>query len=253
MTRICRLVTGWRKPVSCRAGAENLTTLPVVPPTIDVIFPALNEEGALPWILERLPESYRAIVVDNGSTDNTAAVALSFGALVVQEPVAGFGAACAAGLKASTSEVIAFCDADASLNPQDLPLVCDPVIAGTADLVLGARVGSERGAFSSHARAANRFLSWRLRRDYGVRVTDLGPMRAIRREPLEGLGIRDRRFGWPLEMVIRAALEGWNIEEVSVPYYPRIGKSKVTGTVRGTAKAVKDMSQVLRSLALSRS
>lgn len=218
-------------------------------PAVDVILPALDEAEALAWVLPRLPTGYRAIVVDNGSTDDTAAVSARLGALVVTEPQRGFGAACAAGLAAATAPVVAFCDADASLDPADLPLVCDPVLDRRADLVLGARLPEGRGAWPPHARLANRYLARRLRRLSGAALTDLGPMRAMRREALVDLGIEDRRFGWPLEMVVRAAGAGWTIVEVGVPYRPRVGKSKVTGTVRGTLRAVADMRRVLADLA----
>ncbi len=211
---------------------------------IDVILPALDEAAALPNLLSGLPDGYRAIVVDNGSTDATAAVAAAHGALVVVEPQRGFGAACFTGLTAATNEVVCFMDADGSLDPADLPLVAGPVIAGSADLVLGAR-RAERGAWPIHARFANRILAMELRRRTGRPLRDLGPMRAARRERLLALGIEDRRFGWPLEMVLRAAAQDWTITEVDVPYRPRIGRSKVTGTVRGTARAIQDMRRVL--------
>ena len=220
-----------------------------VPVPVDVILPALDEAEALRWVLPRLPEGYRAIVVDNGSSDGTADVAAALGAVVVVEPRRGFGAACAAGLAAATAPVVAFCDADASLDPLDLPLVCDAVLDGSADLVLGARIPDTRGAWPPHARIANRYLARRLRRITGAPLTDLGPMRAMRREALVDLGIVDRRFGWPLEMVVRAATAGWTITEVEVPYHPRVGRSKVTGTVRGTIRAVTDMRRVLADLA----
>jgi hypothetical protein len=118
------------------------------------------------------------------------------------------------------------------------------VAAGSADLVLGARSGPGSGPL--HARIANRALALELRRRAGIRVTDIGPMRAARREKLIGLGIRDRRFGWPLEMVLRAADAGWNVREVPISHHPRAGRSKVTGTVRGTARTVRDMARALR-------
>ncbi len=210
----------------------------------DVILPALDEEGALPWVLGRLPDGYRAIVVDNGSTDRTAEVAAELGALVVTEAQQGFGAACWAGLGAASAEVVCFMDADASFDPAELPSVAGPVISGTADLVMGAR-HARPGAWPWHARLANRVLAAEIRRRSGVRVTDLGPMRAARRDALLGLGLLDRRSGWPLEMVLRAQRQGWRIEEVPITYRPRIGRSKVTGTVRGTFRAVTDMSRLL--------
>ena len=213
-------------------------------PVPDVILPALDEEAALPWVLERLPEGYRAIVVDNGSTDRTAEVAAELGATVVHEARRGFGAACWAGLGAATADVVCFMDADASFDPRQLPRVADPVIAGEADLMLGAR-RPERGAWPWHARLANKVLAAEIRRRSGVRVSDLGPMRAARLEGLRALDLRDRRSGWPLEMVLRAHEAGWRIDEVPIDYRPRVGRSKVTGTVRGTARAISDMSRLL--------
>jgi len=210
----------------------------------DVILPALDEEQALPWVLERMPEGYRPIVVDNGSTDRTAQVAADHGALVVHEPRRGFGAACWAGLVAATADVVCFMDADASFDPRALTDVAGPVQRGDADLVLGAR-RPEPGSWPWHARVANRVLAAEIRRRSGVRVTDLGPMRAARREPLLDLGLLDRRSGWPLEMVLRAHRSGWRIEEVPVTYRARVGRSKVTGTIRGTATAIRDMSRLL--------
>jgi hypothetical protein len=140
---------------------------------------------------------------------------------------------------------VCFMDCDASLDPRDLPSVADPVRAGDAELVLGARI-AERGAMAPHARLANRALTLELRRRSGVVLRDLGPMRAAPRAALLELGIEDRRFGWPLEMVLLAAARGWRIAEVPVPYRARSGRSKVTGTVRGTVRAVRDMAGVLR-------
>jgi len=210
----------------------------------DVILPALNEEGALGWIMERMPKGYRAIVVDNGSTDNTAKVAAELGALVISEIQQGFGAACWAGLMAATAEIVCFMDADASFDPIELPRVVAAVQAGTADLVLGSRQ-PEPGAWPLHARLANKVLAFEIRRRTGAAITDLGPMRAANRQALIQLGLRDRRSGWPLEMVLRAQEAGWRLEEVPISYRPRIGKSKVTGTVIGTARALSDMSRLL--------
>ena len=207
----------------------------------DVVLPVLDEREALPWVLERMPAGYEPIVVDNGSTDGSGELAASLGAQVVSEPQPGFGAACYAGLTAARADVVCFMDCDASFDPRELPCVADPVGAGTADLVLGAR----RGGQPLHALLANRALTFELRRRTGARLTDLGPMRAARRERLLALGIEDRRFGWPLEMVLRAAAAGWRIEEVPVSHHPRAGRSKVTGTVRGTVRAVRDMASAL--------
>jgi glycosyltransferase involved in cell wall biosynthesis len=212
---------------------------------VDIVLPVLDEAAALPWVLGRVPQGFRPVVVDNGSSDGSAEIASRLGARVIHEPNRGFGAACYAGLRATRSEVICFMDCDGSLDPAELSLVAGPVERGAADLVLGAR-RTERDAFPLHARLANRALAWELRRRTGVPLRDLGPMRAARRESLLALGIEDRRFGWPLEMVLRAEAAGWRIEDVAVTYRARTGRSKVTGTLWGTVRAVRDMAVVLR-------
>jgi glycosyltransferase involved in cell wall biosynthesis len=191
-----------------------------------------------------VPRGYRAIVVDNGSVDGSGEVARGAGATVIAEHARGFGAAVAAGVDAATAPIVAICDADASLDPAELPRLVG--LLDRADLVLGRRVPTHRSAWPMHARAANGWLSGRISRVAGVRVTDLGPMRVARTEALRGLELRDRRSGYPLEMVLRAAAAGWRIAEIDVPYAPRVGRSKVTGTVRGTATAVYDMGRILR-------
>lgn len=214
---------------------------------IDVVLPCLDEAAALPWVLGRLPGGYRAIVADNGSADGSPEVASSLGATVVHVPQRGFGAAVHAGLCEATAEIVCIVDADGSLDPAQLPRVADPVVAGEADLVLGRRCPSTRGAWPVHARWGNALLARRLRRAAQLNVRDLGPMRAARREALLALGIQDRRFGYPLEMVLLAGKAGWRVSEVDVDYLPRAKgtKSKVTGTVAGTMRAVRDMSRVL--------
>jgi glycosyltransferase involved in cell wall biosynthesis len=214
---------------------------------IDVILPCLNEAEALPWVLSRMPAGFHPIVADNGSTDASASIAVEHGATVVRVPQRGFGAACHAGLVAATSDIICFMDADASLNPLDLPQVSDPVRLGSADLVLGRRMTRSLGSWPVHARVANKVLAVELRRRTGVRLRDLGPMRCARRAQLLGLGLSDRRFGYPLEMVMAAANADWRIDEVDIPYLPRSGRSKVTGTVSGTVRTVRDMRRVLVS------
>jgi glycosyltransferase involved in cell wall biosynthesis len=216
------------------------------PTDVDVILPVLNEAEALPRVIPRLPSGFHAIVVDNGSNDGSAAVARALGADVVIEPQRGFGAACFAGLMAACAPVVCFMDGDGSLDARDLAPVARPVLDGEADLALGARVASA-GAMPLHAVVGNRFLARAVRRRTGTALSDLGPMRAARREALAGLGIEDRRCGWPLEMVLRAASAGWRIVEVPVGYRPRAGgRSKVTGTIGGTLRAVRDMTGVLR-------
>lgn len=217
--------------------------------TIDVVLPCLNEAEALPWVLDRMPGGYRPIVADNGSTDGSGQVADRHGAVVVDVPQRGFGAACHAGLLAATSDIVCVMDADASFDPADLPAVAGPVRDGRIDLMLGRRVPLGSGVWPLHARAANLVLAAELRRRARVRLTDLGPMRAFRREPMLGLALRDRRFGYPLEMVLRASAAGWRIKEEPVPYYPRTGKSKVTGTVSGTVRAVADMRRIFAEVA----
>jgi glycosyltransferase involved in cell wall biosynthesis len=212
---------------------------------VDVVLPVLDEAEALPWVLERMPDGFRPLVADNGSSDGSAALAADLGARVVVEPRRGFGAACFAGLSAAETETVCFMDCDGSLDPRELPAVVEPVAGGACELMLGAR-RAERGAWPLHARLANRALCLELRRRTGVALRDLGPMRAAPRQALLDLGVRDRRFGWPLEMVLRAAAGGWRIGEVPVAYRARSGRSKVTGTVRGTARAVRDMAVALR-------
>lgn len=205
----------------------------------------LDEAEAIPWVLERMPAFFSPILVDNGSLDGSANVARRMGARVITEPQRGFGAACYAGLQAATDEVVCFMDCDASLDPAELPSVAGPITEGGAELMLGSRT-PEPGAWPTHARIANRVLVMELRRRTGVRLNDIGPMRAASREMLLELGIKDRRSGWPLEMVLRALHQGWRVGEVPVSYLRRAGRSKVTATWRGTARAVGDMARVLR-------
>ena len=216
----------------------------------DVVLPCLDEAAALPWVLSRMPVGYRAVVADNGSSDGSPEIARAHGALVVDARPRGFGAACAAGLEAADpiDGVVCFLDADASLDPRQLPRVVDPLLRDAADLVLGRRRPTAAGAWPPHARVGNAVVARALRRRAGVRVHDLGPMRACRVDQLRALDLQDRRFGYPLEMVVRAAEAGWRIREVEVDYLPRTGRSKVTGTVRGTARTVRDMRRVLRSV-----
>ncbi|MEA2369733.1 MAG: hypothetical protein QOH12_127 [Solirubrobacteraceae bacterium] len=214
---------------------------------IDVILPVLDEAESLPWVLSRMPPGYRAVVVDNGSSDESGRIAADLGARVLLEPRRGFGAACYTGLVGARTEVVCFMDCDGSLDPGDLPVVCDPVAGGSAGLCLGARQPTS-GAWAWHARLANRVLAAEVNRRMGLGLRDIGPMRAARRDALLGLDLRDRAFGWPLEMVLRASREGLAIREVPVAYHPRRGgRSKVTGTAVGTFRAIRDMGVHLAS------
>ena len=215
----------------------------------DVVLPCLNEAPALPWVLSRMPAGYRVIVADNGSTDGSADVARALGARVVTVPQPGYGAAVHAGIVAANpgDGVVCVLDADGSFDPAELPLVADPVRSGHADLALGRRRPTARGVWPLHARLGNAVLAHRLRYTTGLPVHDIGPMRAARRDELLALNLRDRRFGYPLELLVAAARVGWTVLEVDVAYRPRAEgtRSKVTGTVRGTARAIRDMSAVL--------
>jgi glycosyltransferase involved in cell wall biosynthesis len=212
----------------------------------DVILPVLDEAAALPDVLAAMPAGFRAIVVDNGSSDGSAEIAAECGAEVVREPRRGFGSACYAGLRAASAEIVCFMDCDGSVDAGQLPEFVDRLGAG-ADLVVGAR-RPEPGAWPLHARVANRMLALELRRRTGLKLSDNGPMRAASRLGLLELELRDRRSGWPLEMVLLANAAGWRIAELPITYRRRSGRSKVTGTVRGTAQAVSDMSGLLRGI-----
>jgi glycosyltransferase involved in cell wall biosynthesis len=213
---------------------------------VDVVLPCLNEAAALPGVLAALPAGYRAIVVDNGSTDGSPAVATAHGATVVHEPRRGYGAAVHTGLSLSSTEIVCFLDADGSLDPAELvPLVA--AVTGGAQLAVGRRVPVSRAAWPWHARAGNRVLATIMRRR-GLQVSDIAPMRAARRSDLLALDVRDRAFGYPLELLVRAAAAGWSVVEQDVTYRERAAgtRSKVSGSVRGTLRAVRDMAGVLR-------
>jgi glycosyltransferase involved in cell wall biosynthesis len=214
---------------------------------VDVVLPCLDEAAALPGVLAALPAGYRAIVVDNGSTDGSPAIAAEHGATVVHEPRRGYGAAVHTGLEHATAEIVCFLDADGSLDPGELPELVYPVAHGLARLVVGRRVPVERGAWPWHARAGNRVLARILRRR-GLHVSDIAPMRAARRTDLLDLGVRDRAFAYPLELLLRAAEARWPVVELDVAYRPRTAgtRSKVSGSVRGTLRAIRDMAGVLR-------
>lgn len=211
---------------------------------IDVIIPALDEERALPRVLSEIPRPpvRRVVVADNGSTDATPRLALEHGAEVVHEPERGYGAACLRALHhlaADPPEVVVFLDGDYSDHPGELSLLVDPIVSNQADLVIGSRARGrcERGALSPQQRVGNAIACRGLRLLYGARYTDLGPFRAIRWDTLQSLQMRDRNFGWTVEMQIKAAQQQVRALEVPVSYRPRIGTSKVSGTFRGSVGA----------------
>lgn len=212
-------------------------------PLVAAIIPARDEAAAIGGVvhaLRRRPEVHRVIVVDNGSRDRTADHARSAGAEVVSEPVAGYGRACAAGVRAAAgADVVVLLDGDAADDPADLPRVLAPLLAGGADLVVGSRSRGtmERGAMGAHQRAGNRLALLALRRLHGLSATDLGPLRAIRRRDLMALDMREMTYGWSAEMAAKSARAGLRYAEVPVGYRRRIGVSKVGGTLRGSIGA----------------
>ena len=212
--------------------------------TVDVVIPALNEELALPMVLREIPRALvrRIVVADNGSTDRTVEVAEAAGAEVAHEPDRGYGAACLralAHLAADPPSIVVFLDGDYSDHPGELPFLVDPIARGEADLVIGSRViGSrEAGALTVQQRIGNAIACRALGCMYGVQYTDLGPFRAIRWTTLQALQMRDRDFGWTVEMQIKAAKRRVRYAEVPVSYRPRIGVSKISGTLRGSVSA----------------
>ncbi len=214
-------------------------------PTIDVVIPAFNEEESLPHVLAGLPSPpvRRVVVTNNNSTDDTARVALEGGAEVIMERRPGYGSACLAGLEFlrhnDPPEIVVFIDGDYSDHPEELPRVIQPIIDDNFDMVIGSRIlgNREAGALLPQARAGNIVACNLIQWLYRFRYTDLGPFRAIRWQALERLAMQDRDFGWTAEMQVKAVRGGLRITEVPVSYRKRIGVSKITGTLKGTALA----------------
>lgn len=215
--------------------------------TCDLVLPCRNEATALPWVLSRVPHGFRVIVVDNGSTDDTAHVAEQWHAVVVSEPRAGYGAAVHAGVQASGADVLAVMDADGSLNPAHLDPLVEAVTGLRTDLALGRRRPLSADVWPWHARAGNAFLRRRLRCRTGLRVDDIAPVRVCHRLDLLGLGVRDMRFGYPVELLARAQRAGWRMVEYDVAYGPRVvgTTSKVSGSLPGTLYAAVDLVRAL--------
>lgn len=219
---------------------------------VDVVLPCLDEAAAIPWVLGTLPDWARPIVVDNGSSDGSPEMAARLGATVVSAPLRGYGAACHAGLLAASAPLVAFMDCDASLDPRQLGRLMEAMgvtpgsdVTVTKQLVVGRRMPVSSGAWPWHLRLANRVVARRVNRRTGLRLKDIGPMRLAPTADLLALAITDRRSGYPLETVMRAAQSGWRIAQVEVDYHARQGRSKVTGTPLGVVRAVHDMTKVL--------
>lgn len=218
-----------------------------MPPVCDLILPCRDEAMALPALVGQVPTEFAVVVVDNGSRDGTADVASALGVRVVHEPVAGYGAAVHAGLLAATHEYVAFMDGDGSFDPRELLPLLDEVVAGRAELAVGRRRPVDRRVWPWHARLGNALIVAWLRRRIGMTAHDIAPIRVCRRADLLALGVQDRRFGYPVELLQRATLARWRLVERDVAYLPRAEgtRSKVSGSVRGTLKAARDFWKVL--------
>ncbi len=214
----------------------------------DVVIPCRDEALALPIVLDTIPDGWRVIVVDNGSTDGTAEVASSLGATVVSESRPGYGAAVHAGMLAAGAEYVAVIDGDASMRLLDLVPMLDLVRDGDVTMAIGRRRPVSRGVWPWHARAGTKLLAGLIRRRSDFPIHDLAPMRVCRRADLLALDVEDRRFGYPLELMLKAAKAGWTVAELDVAYDRRAAgtKSKVSGSVTGTARVIRDFAGVLR-------
>lgn len=209
---------------------------------ISVVIPTLNEAQAISEVVRSVPQDrvQDIFVVDNGSTDDTAKQATIAGARVIHEPRRGYGSACMAGAKAALdSDIIVFLDGDRSDDPRQLDAIAMPVVQNQADLVIGSRIGGvlEKGAMPFHGQLGNRLIVFLLRLLYGMHITDIGSFRAIKTDALFDLKMEQMTYGWPVEMMVKAARKGLRIQSVPITYRRRIGVSKVTGTVKGTILA----------------
>ncbi|HJT57800.1 MAG TPA: glycosyltransferase family 2 protein [Ktedonobacteraceae bacterium] len=211
---------------------------------VAIVIPALNEEAALHHLLAELPSDFAqwVIVVDNGSTDATASVARRAGALVASEPLRGYGRACLKGFKTACSlgaEIVIFMDGDGSDDPADLPVMLEPIRNSQADFVIGSRVSkrAERGSVPPQARLGNWLVSRMISMFYGVHLHDIGSFRVVRCSMLDALGMSEMTFGWPVEMLVKAARAQYRIVELPIHYRRRShGRSKVAGTLAGSIK-----------------
>ena len=209
---------------------------------VSVIIPTRNEASAISRVLADLPHELvsEVLVVDSNSNDGTPEIAAKMGARVVREERRGYGRACLTGLEAANApDIVVFLDGDYSDRPAELPALLAPILEDRADISLGSRMGERRipGALPSHAVFGNWLAAGLIRFLYGVPITDLGPFRAARADVLRELALEEDTYGWAVEMILKGALQGFRIVEVPVSYYPRIGKSKISGTVRGTLGA----------------
>jgi glycosyltransferase involved in cell wall biosynthesis len=210
--------------------------------SVAVVIPALNEEESIGQVLAAIPAGVadEVIVVDGGSSDATVVLAEASGARIVHEPRRGYGRACASGIAATRSDVVIFLDADGADDPAQIPDLLVPILSGKADMVLGSRLAGEIApdAMPWHQRFGNWLAAWLIRRLYGLPVTDLSPFRGVGREALLRLNMEEMTYGWPTEMIVKAARAGWWVVETPVRYRPRLGgRSKISGTVRGTVLA----------------
>lgn len=209
---------------------------------VSVIIPTHNEAQAIGRVLADLPPEFttEVIVVDSNSSDGTPEIAAGLGARVIKEPRRGYGRACLTGLaNTNNPDVVVFLDGDYSDRPSELPILLAPIVEGRADITLGSRLrkASNRRALPWHQSFGNQFAASLIGLLYGVKISDLGPFRAGRAEVFRALALEEATYGWAVEMILKGAVAGYRIVEVPVSYYPRIGKSKISGTVKGTLGA----------------